>query len=282
MSDLVIPDFLKRQGWPDGRALTVVPEVKVSSENLDPEGRPADQLVAEAQQPWLRLKNAGRQTWKDWYAIGLALTAGRGQIMHVLCINKPQGGPYRRAIQQWLQKHHLDDINKTTRSLLLDLIDDEQSVADMMAEWSEAEQAERNSPSAVHRHWKQWQRQRDGGGQQKKPHVRNELRQQIKDQAAQIEQLTAHVAELEAARETVPETETETETTETTETEDSGITFDAAVAQIALACGNAAKVAIPTMKASKMKAAFGVVSVGIGDLEELLRRLQFKEEERND
>ena len=284
MNDLVIPDFLKRQGEPNGRALTAVPD-KVFAENLD-QDRPADQLVAEAQQAWLRLKSAGRQTWRDWYLIGLALVAGRGQIMHVLAINEPQGNYYRAAIKDWLQKNGFADIHKTTRSLLLDLIDHEQEVTEMMVTWTEAERAERNSPSVVNGYWKRWRKKLSGGeGQQEKPRARNELRQQNKELAAQIEQLTAHVAELEAARETE---ETEAEENIETGTAEVGRKerkrhpvakrrhrYDATLFQIQEVCDHNEEMEIPPeLSAQELDDGVSTLTVAITALNTLLARLQ--------
>jgi hypothetical protein len=154
------------------------------------------ELYREAYDAWYRLKAGAHQTWSDWLIIGRAMTAARSDLMRRLLINAPQGSPYRTAFKHWLGNNQLDDIDKTTRSLLLKLIDHGAEVAEMMATWSDAERAARNSPSAVYRAWTQWRAKQ--GKSSNQPTEPKQTRQQL---LRQIEQQQAHINELEAARE---------------------------------------------------------------------------------
>jgi hypothetical protein len=227
--DLTIPEILRRT---DGAAegLTAASDkakvflgnldaetAKVSPENLGAEdekrgdehattGAPND-LYRRAGDAWQHLKAAARQTWGEYLIIGEAMAAARTALMHVLRINNPQGPRYRKAWNSWLCDHGLDDMSKSTRSLLLKLINHRAEVDEMMAGWSDAERADRNSPSAVYRYWKQRAKR---GKTNESP--RKASTQPTRAQLAKtIEQLEAHITELEAARGTAPTVAIETE-----------------------------------------------------------------------
>jgi hypothetical protein len=158
-------------------------------------------LYACARESWLRLKSNAHQTWDDYLVIGQALVAARTEKMRDLGINRPHGPRFRKAISAWLREHHLDDIPKAVRSVLIELMDHRPEVDEMMATWSPAQCADRNHPHTVRRYLKKWRAERGQLSHDKKPINAKPTRKQL---LREIEQKDAHIKELEAAREAAP------------------------------------------------------------------------------
>ena len=64
-----------------------------------------------------------RRGWEDWLAIGEAIAIGRTEVMRELGTDKPQGRRYENAMGDWLLKNSFKEIDKGTRSRLLDCLE---------------------------------------------------------------------------------------------------------------------------------------------------------------
>jgi hypothetical protein len=178
---------------PPSTALAVVPV------NPEPARRGAQtDLYRRAAQSWHDLKETQRYTWEHYIVIGEGMVAARAEIMRKLGRNDPSGPAYQDAFKAWLVEYGLADMDKAARTRLIKLIGALPEVNEMMSGWSDQERRKRNHPNAIYRALEKW---RLAHGQPteirpKKPtsNGRNELLQKI-------DQLRAHIADIEAARE---------------------------------------------------------------------------------
>ena len=69
--------------------------------------------------------------------------------MHRLGTNAPRGKGYQQQMMNWLIEHELDDMHRTMRSHLCDLIDDIDDVNEMMKGWTLGERTAWNAPGAT-------------------------------------------------------------------------------------------------------------------------------------
>jgi hypothetical protein len=175
---------------------------QVCRANLDADApEQKDNLYAQAGEAWRRLKVSANAAWDDYLIIGEAMITARTDLLHKLQINKPHGSNYQKRWKEWLLAHGLADMHKTTRSLLIELIEHRGEVEEMRSGWSDAERARRNSPNTTAHAWKKWRAKHGQPSKTPKQTNAQPTRQQL---AKTVEHLQAHVAELEAAREVPP------------------------------------------------------------------------------
>jgi hypothetical protein len=117
------------------------------------EQKAREELYARATEKWKHLKDTHRETWEDYAAIGDALLEAQRQIMHVQGFNKPAGKGYQKAINAWLAKHKLNDMDPGVRSRLVTLTEHKPEVQEMMRGWEMTERMQWNHPNTVYRHW---------------------------------------------------------------------------------------------------------------------------------
>src|SRR5262245_37360371 len=89
-------------------------------------------VEAEGTEAWRRLKDG--KNWDDWVKVGKALQVGRQHAMRTAHTNEPQGKNYSLAFNEWLERHELSDMDKGTRSRLLDIMDK----LEMIEEWRQS------------------------------------------------------------------------------------------------------------------------------------------------
>ena len=79
----------------------------------------ACQIVRLGQEAMARL----RRGWNDWLAIGEALQVGQTASMQAAHTNKPTGRRYEKIMTEWLVANGFKEIDKGTRSRLLECLD---------------------------------------------------------------------------------------------------------------------------------------------------------------
>jgi hypothetical protein len=94
-----------------------------------------------------------RRAWDDWLAIADALEAGRGEVMRSLHTNT-NDRRYEKAMGAWLVANGFKEINKATRSRLLDCLKHKIEIEKWRSRLTDAERFKFNHPDTVLRKWK--------------------------------------------------------------------------------------------------------------------------------
>ena len=84
-------------------------------------------------QAWRRIKNAQARMWGDWMTIGEGLLEGRRWAMQMAGTNKPEGKGYVTAYAEWLKRFKVDDMDKSDRAKLLQLMEERPGVEEWRA-----------------------------------------------------------------------------------------------------------------------------------------------------
>jgi hypothetical protein len=95
-----------------------------------------------------------RRAWEDWLAIAEALQAGRTEVMRALHTNEASGRRYEKAMGDWLVANGFKEINKATRSQLLDCLKHKVEIGAWRARLTDSERWKFNHPDTVLKKWK--------------------------------------------------------------------------------------------------------------------------------
>jgi hypothetical protein len=95
-----------------------------------------------------------RRAWDDWLAIAEALQAGRTDVMWSLPTNAAHGRRFEKAMGDWLIANGFKEINKATRSQLLDCLKHKVEIEKWRSRLTDAERFAFNHPDTVLRKWK--------------------------------------------------------------------------------------------------------------------------------
>jgi hypothetical protein len=95
-----------------------------------------------------------RRGWDDWLLIAGALQAGRTEVMCELHTNEASGRRYEKAMGDWLIANGFKEINKATRSQLLDCLKHKAEIQAWRARLTDAERFKFNHPDTVLKKWK--------------------------------------------------------------------------------------------------------------------------------
>ena len=118
----------------------------VNGENLERIGR-AMQLA------WVRVKKAETRMWGEWMTIGEGLLEGRRWAMKRAGTNRPEGKAYITAFAEWLTRYKVDDMDKSDRAKLLQLMEERPAVEEWRSTLSDYERRSLNNPVIVWRKW---------------------------------------------------------------------------------------------------------------------------------
>jgi hypothetical protein len=161
-----------------------------------------DRVCRQGTEAWKRLKRD--KSWSDWLKVGEAVQIGREWAMRQAGTNKPEGKGYNTAFGEWLAKYRLNDMDKGDRSRLFDVMDNLPQIEEWRRGLTLTERLRLNHPNAVLRRWKAFM-EPEKKPSDAKPTLRDSVVSLSEDSAAkdtEITSLKAHVAELEASRET--------------------------------------------------------------------------------
>ena len=95
-----------------------------------------------------------RRGWDDWVVIGEALEVGRAEVMRIVGTNEPRGPRFEKAMAEWLVTNGFKEIDKGTRSRLLDCLKHLAEIEAWRKTLTTGEQFRLNHPNAVLRKWK--------------------------------------------------------------------------------------------------------------------------------
>ena len=102
---------------------------------------------------WQRVKKAQSRMWGEWMTIGEGLLEGRSWAMKVAGTNKPEGKGYVTAYAEWLKRYKVDDMDKSDRAKLLQLMEERPGVEEWRATLTDYERRNLNNPTMVWRKW---------------------------------------------------------------------------------------------------------------------------------
>src|SRR5262245_169896 len=102
---------------------------------------------------WRRLKKDENRIWGDWMTIGDGLMEGRRWAMLQANVNAPEGRGYVTAFSEWLTRFKVDDIDKSDRAKLLQLMEERPAVEEWRATLTDKERRNLNNPVLVWRKW---------------------------------------------------------------------------------------------------------------------------------
>jgi hypothetical protein len=141
---------------------------------------------------WTRMKKAQARMWGEWMTIGEGLMEGRRWAMQVAGTNRPEGKGYVTAYGEWLKRFRLDDMDKSDRAKLLQLMEERPAVEEWRATLTDHDRRNLNNPIIV---WRKW----TAATRVKKPKPRTAGVSATEHGRAKetIEQLQARIAELE-------------------------------------------------------------------------------------
>jgi hypothetical protein len=118
----------------------------------DNPSRPAEhqEMVRRGQQAMARQ----RRGWDDWLAIGEALAVGRAEVMRKVGTNEPIGRRYEKAMAEWLVANSFKEIDKGTRSRLLDCLEHRTEIEAWRSVLTGSERFRFNHPNTLWRKWR--------------------------------------------------------------------------------------------------------------------------------
>lgn len=151
-----------------------------------------DQIGHAAMLAWSRVKRAQVRMWSEWMVIGDGLLEGRRWAMRRADTNRPEGKGFVVAYSEWLKRFKLDDMDKSDRAKLLQLMEERPAVEEWRASLTDHERRNLNNPVVV---WRKW----TAATRVKKPRPRTAGVSATEHGRARdvIEQLQARIAELQ-------------------------------------------------------------------------------------
>ena len=144
---------------------------------------------------WGRIKKAENRMWGEWMTIGEGLMEGRRWAMQQAGTNLPQGRGYVVAYAEWLKRYKVDDMDKSDRAKLLQLMEERPAIEGWRAGLPASERRNLNNPTIA---WRKW----TADTKVKKPKPRSagvSATEQGRARAV-IEELQARTEELEQER----------------------------------------------------------------------------------
>jgi hypothetical protein len=112
-----------------------------------------DRIGKAMQAAWLRVKKAQSRMWGEWMTVGEGLLEGRRWAMHVSGVNRPEGRGFVTAYSEWLKKYRVDDMDKSDRAKLLQLMEERPAVEEWRATLTDHGRRNLNNPVIVWRKW---------------------------------------------------------------------------------------------------------------------------------
>jgi hypothetical protein len=156
------------------------------------EGEKLEEIGKAMMQAWGRIKKAQARIWGDWMTIGEGLLEGRRWAMQQAGTNRPEGKGYVLNYGEWLKRYRVDDMDKSDRAKLLQLMEERPAVEEWRASLTDHERRNLNNPIIA---WRKW----TAATRVKKPKPRSAGVSATEHGRAQanIERLQGRVTELE-------------------------------------------------------------------------------------
>jgi hypothetical protein len=113
----------------------------------------SEEIGKAMQAAWSRVKKSEARLWSEWMTIGEGLLEGRNWAMKVAGVNQPEGRGYVTAYAEWLHKYRVDDMDKSVRAKLLNIMEERAAVEEWRATLTVPERRRLNNPDVVYRKW---------------------------------------------------------------------------------------------------------------------------------
>lgn len=117
------------------------------------EGQKLEDICHAMMLAWGRIKKAQARMWGDWMTIGEGLLEGRRWAMQQAGTNRPEGKGYVMAYAEWLKHYKVDDMDKSDRAKLLQLMEERPGVEEWRATLTDYERRNLNNPTIAWRKW---------------------------------------------------------------------------------------------------------------------------------
>jgi hypothetical protein len=139
-----------------------------------------------AMQAWGRIKKSHSRMWGEWMTIGEGLIEGRRWAMQQAGTDKPEGKGYTLAFGDYLKRYKLEDMDKSDRAKLLQLMEERPAIEEWRATLPTNQRRDLNNPTIV---WRKWQA--DTKVEKPKKHGQGDARARamVEEQQARIEEL---------------------------------------------------------------------------------------------
>ena len=164
-----------------------------------------EEIGKAMQAAWTRVKKSEARLWSEWMIIGDGLMEGRNWAMQVAGVNEPAGRGYVTAYAEWLKKYRVDDMDKSVRAKLLNIMEERASVEEWRSTLPVSERRRLNNPDVVYRKWqaatkvkKPKPRTGEAGRAQAEIEQRNERIEELEQELAAAKEVDLHglIAEL--------------------------------------------------------------------------------------
>jgi hypothetical protein len=167
-----------------------------------------DRICREGTAAWKRLKKG--KAFDDYVKVGRALELGRKWAMDQAKTNEPVGRAYNFCMGEFLERYRLLDMDKADRSRLMDMMDNLIQIEEWRRRLTGTERQRMNHPSVVLRKWRADTKVGlENSKKKKRPTMRDSLIE-LDEKTYVLEQRIAareaHIRDLEAARQSQPQT----------------------------------------------------------------------------
>lgn len=102
---------------------------------------------------WLAVGKAGG--WENWKSIGAALAVGKAHALRVTGANQAWGSAYSRAFNDWVKRHGFECMQKSVRSVAVELHENIEAVEQWRSTLSEKDRRRLVHPLSNVRRWRQ-------------------------------------------------------------------------------------------------------------------------------
>lgn len=151
-----------------------------------------EEIGKAAMLAWSRIKKTHTKLWGEWMVIGEGLIEGRRWAMQQAGTDAPEGKGYVVAFGEYLKRYKLDDMDKSDRAKLLQLMEERPAVEEWRATLPANQRRDLNNPTLVYRKW-----QSDTKVKNPRSRSAGTSASEMGRARAAIEQLQARNAELE-------------------------------------------------------------------------------------
>src|SRR5215475_589310 len=175
----------------------VVPTLKYGNAHNDvtlttkgPTHMGIEEIGKAAMLAWSRIKKTHTKLWGEWMVIGEGLIEGRRWAMQQAGTDAPEGKGYVVAFGEYLKRYKLDDMDKSDRAKLLQLMEERPAVEEWRQNLPTNQRRDLNNPTLVYRKWQ-------SDTKVKKPRSKGKGDARAR---AMVEQQQARIEELEQER----------------------------------------------------------------------------------
>jgi hypothetical protein len=109
-------------------------------------------IVKQGLDAWQEVTRAN--SFEAWKKIGAALLVGKRRALHITRANAPWGQHYCREFNRWIIEHHFDRMPSPTRSVAIELAENEQAITLWRNALPEKQRRRLINPQSVVKRWR--------------------------------------------------------------------------------------------------------------------------------